>query len=717
MRYIFLLLLISLSFITSGCVDDPEIDGGIHNAKRPTVETGEILRTTANSVIVTGEVMRENGSHVSEAGFCWGSSEEFVVTKDNIKAVSKRKQKYEATIDGLINNRKYFIRAYAINAVDTAFGEAVAFNTNDGLGSVKTIKPAAVKSTQALCGGVIVTEGEAEVLERGVYLMKGPKASITDSLLIIDMKTDSFYHTLTGLKPETKYYVKAYAKNRYGEFNGAKVDSFTTTNGLPVIDNKNFKLVTSDFTYAEFSISVTSEGDSAVTAIGLCYSMDKKPTIENSDTIICGSGVGDFTGRLKDLQQQKEYYVRAFAINSIGTTYSDGDGIHTILKSKLPTVCSNGVSNINKGKANVTGEVLADGATKVTEAGFCWSTDPEPTVTSNMGMVSVESGMKPMQTTINGLKGGKTYYCRAFAKNSNGVAYGEIIKFNTPEIFREEAAFTGAFRIPGSISYCSLANNTGFLLGGDTGSDCTDEFWGYLHNKGEWISLKSQPEKLSGQSCFSTGFGLWAFGGADNNGKLSDNFYAYSTFDNTWSINESKNKPKGIYRAASCVLSEQAYLIGGRRDTLMNDVWIYNIRNAEWKQGYRFPIKQYGGISVVVNDRIYAGFGIINRSSLSPQYTNRLWSADESMTGWSEETSLPNGAILCAVGFNNSIYGIDEDGYIWEYETEAMVWHKKSRLPEMKRRVHCIYLLRDRIYIGLGDTSDSLISYDPYWDN
>ena len=717
MRHTYILLLIALSLFIYGCVDDPEIEGGIHNAKKPFVETGDILKTTANSVTVTAEVTRENGAPVTESGFCWGTQQDFQVTKERIKPVSKRKGKYETTIDGLTNDREYYIRAYAINAVDTAFGDAIPFKTNDGLGSVKTIKPYDVMSTKATCGGVISMHGEADVIERGVYLMKGPQPSASDSLVLINMKTDSFYCTLSGLKPETKYYVRAFAKSKYGEYNGAKVDSFTTTNGLPVIDSNSFKLIASEFTYVEFSFSITYEGDSAVTALGFCYSTEKMPTIENADTIVCGKGIGDFTGRITGLQQQKEYYVRAFATNPLGTTYSEGNGIHTILKSKLPTVSTKEISNINKGKATVSGELLAEGASKVSEAGFCWSTNPEPTVSDNMGITSVSSGFKPMIATLEGLNGGETYYYRAYAKNSNGVAYGEIMKFNTPAMFKDEAAFNGAFRIPGSTAFCTLPNNIGFLLGGDTGSDCTDEFWGYLHNKREWISLKNQPEKLSGQTCFSTGFALWAFGGSDKSGKISDNFYTYSTFDNTWSINKSNDAPKGMYRASSSVLNDHAYLIGGRRDTLMNDVWIYNIRKEEWKRGKDFPIKQYGGISVVINDRIYAGLGIINRTNLSPQYTNRLWSADESVATWSEETSLPNGAILCAVGYGNSIYGIDKDGYIWQYDTESMVWQQKSRLPEMKRGAHCMFVLNNQIYIGLGDTSDSLISYDPYWDN
>ena len=73
----------------------------------------------------------------------------------NKKAVSKRKVKYEATIEGLNNDLDSYIRAYAINAVDTAYGEILPFKTKDGLGSVKTLFPVNGMSTSVQCGGMI----------------------------------------------------------------------------------------------------------------------------------------------------------------------------------------------------------------------------------------------------------------------------------------------------------------------------------------------------------------------------------------------------------------------------------------------------------------------------------------------------------------------------------------------------------------------------------
>ncbi|WP_455632687.1 Kelch repeat-containing protein, partial [Parabacteroides sp.] len=269
-----------------------------------------------------------------------------------------------------------------------------------------------------------------------------------------------------------------------------------------------------------------------------------------------------------------------------------------------------------------------------------------------------------------------------------------------------------------SSSFCTLANSTGFLLGGDTGPEYTDEFWGYITSKKEWVPLRAQPEKLAGQACFSFGFGVWAFGGMDHAEKICDSLYVYSTSDNSWSaVTTDTNRPKGTYRASCCRFGNQVFLIGGGRgNTLLDEVWTYEPITASWSQRAKFPQPQYGSMAIVVNDRIYAGLGIISKAGPSIKYSQQLWSTDESAQAWEEEALFPGDGLLCAVAYEDAIYGVDQEGYIWRYDVTARIWSRKSRLPAANRSVHCMYVLDTYIYIGLGDAS-KLISYDPTWDN
>jgi hypothetical protein len=66
--------------------------------------------------------------------------------------------------------------------------------------------------------------------------------------------------------------------------------------------------------------NVISEGESSVTARGVCWGTDQVPVITNSITTD-GSGTGIFSSNLTGLYQGTTYYVRAYATNSAGTGY------------------------------------------------------------------------------------------------------------------------------------------------------------------------------------------------------------------------------------------------------------------------------------------------------------------------------------------------------------------------------------------------------------
>ena len=723
MRYKLYSIALGIALLMNGCVEDPIMEGGLKNAKKPTVETLEILGSTATTVSVSGEVVQENGAPVTASGFCWGNTADFSFQTKQSKAVSDRKAKFDATIEGLIPNQDYFIKAFAINEVDTAFGDVLSFKTADGLGSVKTLKPTHIFATKVDCGGLITAPGEAAVEQRGIYLMPKATPSDADSLIVIPMATDSFYCTISRLKPSTTYYVRAYAKNKYGEYNGAQIESFTTTDGLPLLNQGDFKLVTTSYKYADFQLNITDEGDSPVTQWGFCFSNSEYPTIEASDTVICGEGVGKFIGRISKLEQQKEYYVRGYATNAMGTRYTEGAGIRTILLSTLPTLTTTavGTAQMKEGYIVVGGEVLAEGASSVTESGICWNTQPQVSLSKALGHKALGSGMGLFSGQIDGLRGGTVYYLRAYATNSEGTAYGEEISITTPAILTPMAPFTGGHRISGSTAF-TVIDNVGILLGGDEGATRSDQLWAYgARSRDEWMQLRSQPKALSEQVLFSQGFGLWAFGGLNESGQVSNELYFYSSIFNVWEAKteDQTSRPQGLYRAASCVQDGIAYLIGGRaaNDSIATGGWAYNIESSSWSERPSFPTAQFGGVALSIDNTLYAGWGMTGRDYSSPTYNLQLWSSTDGAWSWQEETVFPGTGVLGAVSLNDYIYVVDTDWYIWRYNLQTKGWTKKSQLPSTQRGFHCMYVLNQKIYIGLGTDTNSLLKYDPVWDN
>lgn len=88
------------------------------------------------------------------------------------------------------------------------------------------------------------------------------------------------------------------------------------------------------------------------------------------------------------------------------------------------------------------------------------------------------------------------------------------------------------------------------------------------------------------------------------------------------------------------------------------------------------------------------------------------------MSSWQEQAKMPAeaGNVQAGVAFDGNLFVADDRGYIWKYNVALDSWTRKSQLPAANREVHGMYAIGGKIYIGLGNTSNKLIAYDPSWD-
>lgn len=162
-----------------------------------------------------------------------------------------------------------------------------------------------------------------------------------------------------------------------------------------------------------------ASASSSVKARGVCWSTSQYPTINDAHTTD-GTGNGSFTSEITGLTPSTKYFVRAYAINDVGTSY--GSIMSFVTKTPTtPTVTTDTIMEYIAGGVVVAGSVTDDGGLDVTERGFCWSTESEPTIDDNK--VSCGTGTGRYVKEITGLDTGRCYL-KAFATNQNGISYG-----------------------------------------------------------------------------------------------------------------------------------------------------------------------------------------------------------------------------------------------------------------------------------------------------
>jgi hypothetical protein len=75
----------------------------------------------------------------------------------------------------------------------------------------------------------------------------------------------------------------------------------------------------------------------------------------------------------------------------------------------------------------IIGTLQATGGAQVTEHGHCWGLNPAPTIADSRTKLGGRLELGDFISTTTGLKPNTTYYVRAYAVNSQGVAYSEDV--------------------------------------------------------------------------------------------------------------------------------------------------------------------------------------------------------------------------------------------------------------------------------------------------
>jgi uncharacterized protein (TIGR02145 family) len=334
-------------------------------------------------------------------------------------------------------------------------------------------------------GGEITSSGGADITVRGVCWSTTQNPVVTDSHTSDGKGSGSFSSSVTGLTPDTKYYIRAYATNSAGTAYGNEVSSNTTALVVPVITTSAISDIT--YTSATSGGSITSDGGAPVTAKGICWSTSTGPTTSDRKTSD-GTGIESFASYLTDLSPGTTYHVRSYAINSVGTAYGNELTFATTALG-VPTVTTAEIGSITYTTAVSGGNISANGGSDVTLRGVCWSVSANPTI--NDGKSSDGAGNGSFISSLTNLLPGTLYHVRAYATNGVGTGYGSDITLTTTAI----GFATITTKDITSISYFTAAS----------GGDITDAGGGTITAKGVCWGLVSDPTIAGSHTSNGTG--------------------------------------------------------------------------------------------------------------------------------------------------------------------------------------------------------------------
>jgi len=126
------------------------------------------------------------------------------------------------------------------------------------------------------------------------------------------------------------------------------------------------------------------------------------------------------------MSMKKRILHLALSIVSIVTMRCSDDGKPTM----IPVVATNDASSITPSSVVLNGKITDDGNSPITVTGFVYSSTVSiPTLADEkvaLGDINID-----FSTVLEGLKSGTTYHLRAYATNSVGTGYGDVINVTT----------------------------------------------------------------------------------------------------------------------------------------------------------------------------------------------------------------------------------------------------------------------------------------------
>ena len=353
--------------------------------------------------------------------------------------------------------------------------------------------------------------GVASMTPVGVECGTSEQISSSSELFISStrlLKEGNFNLRVSGLKPSTTYYYRAFASvddvRYYGD-----IKQFTTlkeTSSITVTTG-----TATNITENSASLSGSVSGITSDDVAGIIYGKTSNLSSSNG-TIKNTTSKGDFTITISGLSENTTYYYCAYALVDGVYYYGDIKQFTTLKETSSITVTTGTATNITENSASLSGSV--SGITSDDVAGIIYGKTSN--LSSSNGTIKNTTSKGDFTIAISGLSENTTYYYCAYALVDGIYYYGNI------RYFKSKAATTGSLNgykwvdlgLPSGLKWATYnvgaTSETSYgniYSWGETTQKYSNTWGDYKYNNGS--SMYSIGSDISGDSRYDVAKSNW----------------------------------------------------------------------------------------------------------------------------------------------------------------------------------------------------------------
>ena len=298
-----------------------------------TTAATNITGTTATS---GGNVTSTGGATITERGICYGTVINPTIANSKVIDPAPGLGSFVSNISGLTGSTTYHVRAYATNSAGTAYGTDISFITRVIPPTLTTVAATVITGASAVSGGSMIWNGSGYSNYQAYGVAYSTvSGSATPTKVATNTANGSvnpavniapWVTNITGLAANTTYYIRSYldvypsGTGPWTTIYGNEL-SFTTTSPTAPVVGLTTAISAISGSSATSGGTITSDGGAAITAKGVCWGTTANPVIGTGNFTSDGTGTAFYISAITGLTGSTTYHVRAYATNSIGTSY------------------------------------------------------------------------------------------------------------------------------------------------------------------------------------------------------------------------------------------------------------------------------------------------------------------------------------------------------------------------------------------------------------